>query len=184
MSRLQITLAALAAVLVFWGVGAYNRLMRLRNAILSGFLPVDQHLTLRHTLLQRQTEALLLLWPEQAETLSALQAACAQAQAASAHARAHPGAAGAISSLRLAESILLETRGRLPPVDGPDAKLADLSDKTAMNELGAQLAVVEAALQFARGGFNDAVMEYNLAVQQFPTRLLAGWFGFRLAGAL
>ena len=178
MSRLQITLATLIAVLVFWGVGAYNRLMRLRNAILSGFLPVDQHLTLRHTLLQCQTETLLPLWPEQAETLSALQAACAQAQAASTLARAHPGAANVLGSLRLAESILLETRARLPAADGLEAPLAEMA------ELSAQLAVVEAALQLARGRFNDAVMEYNRAIQQFPTRLLAGLFGFSPAGTL
>lgn len=181
MSRSQVTLAALVAVLVFWGVGAYNRMMRLRNALLSGYLPVDQQLKLRHTLLQRQAQALLPLLPEHAETLFALQAACTQAQAASTLARAHPGAANALGSLRLAESILLETRARLAAADGPEALSAETAE---MAELTAQLAVVEAALQFARGRFNGAVMEYNHAVEQFPTRLLAGLFGFRLAGTL
>jgi LemA protein len=175
MSSLQITLVALAAVLVFWAVGAYNRLMSLRNAILHGFASVDQQLRLRHTLLQRQIEALAHALPGHTDALSALRAACGQAQAAGAHAKTHPGAVGALNSLRLAEKILLETRGRLPPVDSAAAQAA---------ELGTQLAAVEAALQFARGRFNDAVMEYNNAVQQFPTRLLAGMFGFRAAGNL
>jgi LemA protein len=178
LSSLQITLVALAAVLVFWTVGAYNRLMRLRNHILRSFVPVDHQLTLRHTLLQRRAEALARALPEHAETLSTLQAACAQAQAALAHARAHPGAAGALNSLRLAEDILHATRGRVPLADAADADPADPAG------LGAQLAAAEAALQFARGRFNEAVMEYNKAVQQFPTRLLAGLFGFRTAGAL
>jgi LemA protein len=175
MSSLQITLVALAAVLVFWAVGAYNRLMQLRNGILRRFAPLDQQLGLRHTLLQRQIDALEPAWPEHGNTLSALRAACGQAQAAASHARTHPAAAGALNSLRLAEDILLETRARLPPVPTDDADQADL---------GAQLLAAEAALQFARSRFNDAVMEYNHAVQQFPTRMLAGVFGFRPAGAL
>lgn len=112
MSSLQITLVALAAVLVFWAVGAYNRLMRMRNEILRGFAPVDQQFTLRIALLQRQAEAWAPALPEHADVLAALQAACSQAQTALAHARARPGAVGALNSLRLAEGILLETRAR------------------------------------------------------------------------
>ena len=179
MSSTQITVVAGAAVLVFWAVGAYNRLMQLRSGILRRFVPLDQQLGLRHALLQRQVDVLAPLLPAHADTLSALRAACSQAQSATAHARNHPGAAGALNSLRLAEDILLDTRARLPPAPVPvPAAGAELA------ELGPQLAAAEAALQFARSRFNDAVLEYNRAVQQFPTRLLAGLFGFRLAGAL
>jgi LemA protein len=175
MGSLQITLVTLAAVLVFWAVGAYNRLMAMRNNILRGFAPVDQQLALRHALLQRLIEALAPALPDHAQTLAAVQAACSQAQTALAHARSHPGAAGALNSLRLAEAILLETRTRLPATTSADADLA---------EWHVQLGAAEAALQFALTRFNNAVLEYNRAVQQFPTRLLAGLFGFRAAGAL
>ena len=181
MSRSQITFVVLAAVLAFWALGAYNRLMRLRNAIVQGFAPVDQQLKLRHALLQRQIEALAPLLREHADNLSALQAARAQAQAAGAHARAHPGAAGALTSLRLAEGILLQMRERLPSARA--VADADQADPANLATLSTELATVETALQFARGRFNDAVMGYNHAVQQFPTRLLAGLFGFRVAGA-
>lgn len=175
MSSLQITLVAVVSILAFWAVGAYNRLMGLRNAILSGFGPVDQQLQARHTLLQRKINALGPALPAHAEALSALQAAAAQAHAASSHARARPGAVGALDSLRVAEGILHEAHGRLPVPECADAELDALSH---------QLAVVETALQFARGRFNDAVMEYNRAVQEFPTSMLAGLFGFQPAGAL
>jgi LemA protein len=39
-------------------------------------------------------------------------------------------------------------------------------------------------LAFARRQFNDAVMEYNAAVRQYPTVLIVGLFGFRGAGTL
>ena len=174
MSSQQITLVALAAVLGFWAVGAYNRLMGLRNAILRGFVPVDLQLKLRHALLQRQIDTLTPVLADHADSLSALRAASTQALAAGAHARTHPGAAGAINSLRLAESILLDTRARLPPAEHAGPELA---------ELNTQLASLETTLQFARAGFNDAVMEYNRSVQQFPTWVLARLFGFRVASA-
>lgn len=173
MSSLQITVMAVSAVLVFWAVGAYNRLMRLRNIVQQGFDPVHQQLRLRHELLQRQIETLRATLPECAATLSALQAAAAQLQAASAHARAFPAASSALDSLRLAEVILLDTRARLPALEPADTDLAALSH---------ELAAVEVALKMARAQFNDAVMEYNHAVRQFPTWLLAGLFAFRVAG--
>ena len=175
MSGLQFTVVAVTTVLAFWTVGAYNRLMRLRNGILRRFVPLGQQFELRHALLQRQLDALAPVLPEHADALLAVRAACTQAQAAAVHARSHPGASGALSSLRLAEDILLETRTRLPPAPSAVADLADL---------GTQLAGAEVALQFARARFNEAVTEYNQAVQQFPTRMLAGLFGFRAAGTL
>ena len=175
MSSVQFVLLALAAVLLFWAVGAHNRLMRLRNAIARHFAPLAQQLALRHATLQDQIDSLAPAWPEHADTLAALKAASAQAQAAGAHARARPGAAGAIRSLRLAESILLDTQKRLPSEGEGAAALAGLNGP---------LSTLEPALQFAQSQFNSAVMEYNLAVQQFPTSLLAGLFGFRVAGVL
>ena len=57
----------------------------------------------------------------------------------------------------------------------PDASLSDLN---------AQLATADMALAFARRQFNDAVIEYNEAIRQFPTVLIVGLFGFRAAGTL
>lgn len=174
MSKLQITLLALAAVLLFWMVGAYNRLMRLRNAILRSFEPLARQLRQRHGLLRRQIDALATFPTVAGQDMPGLQAAADQAHAALNLAAARPGAADVLASLRLAESILRETRGRWPMPVEPGADLADLN---------AQISHVEAALQVDASRFNDAVMEYNLALRQFPTCLLAGWFGFREAGA-
>ena len=179
MSSLQITLVALVSVLTFWSVGAYNRLMRLRSAILSGFGPVDLQLTARHALLQRKIAALVPAQTDDTEALNALQAAATQAQAAVAHARSRPGAVGAVESLRMAEGILLQAHGRLQ-ITAANATV----NAEALKSINSELASVDVALQFARARFNDAVMEYNHAVHQFPTSLLAGLFGFRRASEL
>ena len=175
MSSTEITIGVTAAVLLFWTVGAHNRLVNLRNAIVRSFVTVDEQFRLRHALLLQQLDALALRVGGSSPTLEALRAAVAQASAACAHASARPGAAGAVTSLRLAETILTETRARVPARTTAAAGLA---------EIDAQLAASDNALAFARGRFNKAVAEYNSAVGQFPTWLIAALFSFRPAGTL
>src|SRR5690242_14574927 len=112
MISLQVGAWIAAAVLLFWTVGAYNRLVRLRNAIVGHFAPVSERFVERHALLQQQIEAVGTVLVNAGERVEALQAACVQAESARAHAKAHPGAPGAIKSLRLADEIVAEARAR------------------------------------------------------------------------
>ena len=174
---------ATAAVLLFWTVGAYNRLVRLRGAIMAAFALVEQQFRLRQDLLRELAQALSPVAatagvaepPGPAPTTQALGAAITQADSAFSHARARPGAVGAITSLRLAEDIVAESRGRLPAAALAEPALADLHTR---------LGQVDSTLAFARRQFNDAVTLYNGAIRQFPTWLIAGVFSFRAAGTL
>lgn len=156
-----------AAVLVFWSVGAYNRLVGLRNELLRCFVPVDDQLRTRQALLQRWADGLEGVDPA---ALESFRAACQQTEAACSHARAHPARAGALTSLRLADEILAQARQRLPAC--------------ADEGLAAALAEADTTLAFARRQFNEAALAYNRAVSQFPTWVLSGLFGFRKAGTL
>ena len=171
----QVGIWIVVAVAVFWTVGAYNRLVSLRNALVRSFDPVDQHFSARHALLERQIEAVGAVLSNAAERLETLRAACLQTDMARAHAKAHPGAPGAITSLRLADDILGEARSRLPvqAIGGVD-----------MSALNAELAAADTALAFARRQFNETVLAYNRAIRQIPTRLIAAIFGFAPAGTL
>ena len=173
MNTTEVVCAVLAGTLLFWVVGAYNRLVRLRGTIVRQFVPVEVQLTQREPLLMQQLDALASVLLNATPRLDALRAACQQCRAACAHARVRPGAAGAIASLRLAEDIVGEARARLPvqAVAGLD-----------LSALNAQLAAADTTLAFARHQFNNAVTEYNDAVRQFPTALIVGLFGFRAAG--
>jgi len=175
MNTTQIVCGAVAAALLFWIVGAYNRLVRLRGAIVRGFVPVDEQFRLRHALLLQQIEALAPVLPSAGPRIDALRAASQQVDLACAHARQRPGAVGAITSLRLADEILGEARARLPvqSIGGLD-----------LSELNAQLTASDTTLAFARRQFNEAVTGYNDAVRQFPTVMIVGLFGFRAAGTL
>ncbi len=175
MSTTQIVCWVGAAALLFWIVGAYNRLVRLRGAIVRRFAPVDEHFRQRHALVLLLLDALAPVLLNASPRLDALRAASQQVAAACAHAKLRPGAVGGITSLRLADEILAEARARLPV---QTASGIDLSD------LNARLSASDAMLAFARGQFNEAVSAYNHAIHQFPTVLLVGLFGFRNAGKL
>ncbi len=171
MSSQTLVAMIVAAVLLFWAVGAYNRLVSLRGELLRCFVPVDEQFRARHALLLRWADA-----PDQATgdadaaARDALRAACTQAEAACSHARSRPADADALTSLRLAEEILAQSRARLPAA-GDEALASALNDG-------------DTTLAFARRQFNDAADNYNRAVSQFPTWLVAGLFGFRKAGTL
>jgi LemA protein len=175
MTTSEILAWAVAALLLFWVVGAYNRLMRLRGELLRRFAPIDEQCGQRHALLLQQIDALAPVLANAAPRLDALRAACQQVESARVHARTRPGKVDSISSLRLAEDILTEARSRLP---------VPTTASTALPELGTQLVAVDTALAFARRQFNEAVEAYNRAIVQFPTRVLAGLFGFRAGGTL
>src|SRR5215212_9025415 len=141
MTSTQGTVIAVAAVLVFWIVGAYNRLVRLRSELAARFAAVDERYRQRHALLERQLDLLAIALTAAAPRLDALRAACRQADTAREHARTRPGAASAVTSLRVAEDILADARARLPvqSVVGTD-----------LPELNARLATSDTALSFAR----------------------------------
>ena len=172
MTTTQGTVTAIAAVVVFWIVGAYNRLVRLRSELVARFATVDERFRQRHALLDRQLELLSSALAAAAPRLDALRAACRQADTAREHARARPGAASAVTSLRVAEDILADARARLPvqSVVGTD-----------LREINAKLTTSDTALSFARAEFNAAVAAYNEAVREFPTWIVARLFNFRAA---
>ena len=174
MTTTQGTVTAIAAVVVFWIVGAYNRLVRLRSELVARFGAVDERYRQRHALLERQLELLSAALAAAAPRLDALRAACRQADTAREHARARPGAASAVTSLRVAEDILADARARLPV-----QSVAGI----ALPELNAKLATSDTTLSFARAEFNAAVTAYNDAVREFPTLLVARLFNFRAAAA-
>ena len=181
MSTGQITAWAVGAVLVFWGVGAYNRLVSLRNDISRAFVPVDAQIRQRHQLLEQWVDALRPARPGDAVAFDAVIAACGQLQAACDVVRSRPSAARPMASLRLAEDTLAEARLRLKGVLPTQVdELAALG----VASLTEELATADNTLVFARRQFNQATQGYNEALDQFPTWLIAGLFGFRGAGIL
>ncbi len=177
----EIAAIAAAAVLAFWLLGAYNRLVRLRQAVAAAFALLDAQLQQRHGLLAELVEAAAPLPGEPPEAVAAVDAARRQARVAANHAAQRAGHAGRLASLALAEQVLRTALTRLVTlVKARQAQQGDPRVRAALNSLS----TAQHRISAARQAFNAAVLDYNHAVQQFPTRLIAGLLGFQIAGKL
>ena len=170
-----IVLFTLLALLVFWTVGAYNRLVRFKNIITNAFGQIDVQLKRRYDLIPNLVEAAKKYLQHEYATLEAVIAARNQARTANDAVRSRPGKADAVIALAAAEQALDGSLGRLFAVAEayPDLK----GDKT-IRELSEELTSTENKVGFARQAYNDAVLDYNNAQGQFPTLLIARIFGF------
>ena len=181
MSKTQLVALALAAVMVFWMLGAYNRLMSLRHAIAQAFAQLDEGLQRRAAAAASLSEMLRL--PLQAEhgALDALLAADITLAQASAVARGKPADAQAALLLAGAMAAMASALGR---VQALVEQRNDLSTSPGVAPHLASLREADTRIRFARQLFNDSVDGYNMAAQQFPTRWLAKLYGLTPAARL
>jgi LemA protein len=163
---------AIIAVLVFWAIGAYNRLVDLRNRFKNAFAQIDVQLKRRYDLIPNLVETARAYMKHERETLEAVIRARNSAVTANAAAAADPGNATAIASLAAAEGLLGGALGKL-------FALAEAYPDLKANQNG-----TENKIAFARQAFNDAVMTFNTAAQQFPSNLIASIFSFKPAELL
>lgn len=189
MTRTSLMLLVVVAVLGFWCLGAHNRLVRLRQAIAQAWLAVDTQLQRRHALARELAERLAA--PEVQAAVGddlagvaaqMLDAAVRQAEACAAHARPRSTRAGAIQSLALAEQVLdraLRPLALLIHARAHALQRAGLH--AALVELLQREPAIEAQAAFVRRLFNDAVVEFNHAIDEMPTCLLAGPMLFKPA---
>lgn len=185
MSSSLTVLVIVAALLGFWAVGAYNRLVRLRSAIHAAFAALDAQIRQRHELLQQWMAASREVLDAPTQLVDAVESAAGQLVQAADNARLRPSGEPAIEALRLAEQALLASREQLVSTLPSPLHQPTMSDAGAdLSGLGDQVAAVDSTLAFARTQFNLAVEEYNRAFIQFPTRLLTGMFGFQAAACL
>ena len=115
------------------------------------------------------------------EVLDAAIGACGQLLAACDVIRGRPSEARPMARLRLAEDTLAEARHRI------QARLvasATVPQNPVYSALADEMANADTTLAFARRQFNEASQNYNDALDQFPTWVIAGLFGFRGAGSL
>lgn len=176
-------LVALAALAVagFWVLGAYNRLVELRNAIKDAWTRVDDALRQRGGALEPLVAALREPLAAEQRALDALLAAQHQAARAAGAMAARPVDAGHAAAWVAAETALAAAASRV------FALLDHQGDLRHIEQLPGLVATWrdgDARLAFARQLFNDTSARYNEAIALFPTSLLVRLFGFAPAGRL
>lgn len=144
----------------------YNRLVALRQTRMNAFSDIDVQLKQRFDLVPNLVETVKGYAGHEKGILENVTAA-----------RAQVGKTEGAGQDRLqAEGMLGGAIGRLLMVaENYPALKADGN----FRELMSQLTDIENKVSAARRFFNNATNEYNTAVQQFPSNLLAGIFGFK-----
>lgn len=175
MTSSSLIFIAVIAILIFWAVGAYNRLVRLKNVIANAFGQIDVQLKRRYDLIPNLVQAAKKYLSHERETLEAIINARNQAKAASDVVRSRPANALAVTTLAAAEQTLTSSLGSLFALNEAYPELK--ADQT-IRELSEELTSTENKVTFARQAFNDAVLDYNNAQGQFPAVLVAGLFSF------
>lgn len=174
-------LAAIGLLFLFWAVGAYRRLARMRKRIIKIYVQFDDQAKSRHELIPNLVEiAKAYMMPERA-LLEALIAAHNQAVSANAEAAADPGDAAAVKQMAAAESMLA---GAQDLMFAQSAAYPDLKADPNFARRAEELAAIESRMVFTRQAYQDAALQYNASLEQFPGSVIANMFGFTRAPLL
>lgn len=164
MTILYIVLAVIA-VLVVWVIFSYNRLIALTNRSEEAWSDIDVQLKRRYDLIPNLVEAVKGYMTHEAGTLQKVteaRTAAMGAQTVGQHAKAENMLTDALKSLfAVAESY------------------PDLKANTNFLELQRELSDTENKIQAARRFYNSVVQDLQNALEQFPSNMIAGSFGFK-----
>jgi LemA protein len=158
-------LLAIVVLLGFLLIGAYNRLVALRQNVGEAFADIDVQLKQRQDLIPNLVETVKGYAAHERGTLDEVTAA-----------RTAAVSAGNVEARAQAESALTGALGRLMAVA---ESYPDLKANQNFLQLQGELADLENKIAAARRFFNNAVGEYNASIQRFPAVLIAGAAGFQ-----
>ena len=155
----------LVALLVFWAIGIYNRMVRLRNNRQNAFADIDVQLKQRHDLVPQLVEVVKGYAAHEKELLTKITEARSAAMGAN----------------TVNEKIVAETRlsSALQGLRVQVEAYPDLKANQNFLQLQEELSDIENKLAAARRFFNAATTEYNNSIETFPANMIAGPFGFK-----
>mgnify|MGYP001585895710 CR=1 FL=1 len=166
---------AIVVAIVVWVVAIYNGLVALRNRFKNGYAQIDVQLKRRYDLIPNLVETAKGYIKHERETLEAVIKARNSAMGAAQAASANPGNPAAMQALGQAEGALTGVLGRLFALA---ESYPDLKANQNMLALQEELTSTENKVAFARQGYNDSVMEYNIKRESLPDNIFAAMFGF------
>jgi LemA protein len=162
-------------VLIAYVIGIYNNLVNLRNRVKNAFAQIDVQLTRRYDLIPNLVEAVKGYMSHERETLEAVVNARNAASSSLDAAKLDPSNAAAMKKLGASEGMLGSALGRLFALS---EAYPDLKANQNMMQFQEELSSTENKVAFSRQAFNDSVLSYNNATENFPNSVIAGMFNF------
>lgn len=159
-----IILFVLAILIAAFAVTAYNSLVNKRNKVANSWSQIDVQLKRRFDLIPNLLETVKGYAAHERQTFEAVM-----------QARNNYMSAGSHQDVMKASGELTQGLSRLFAVT---ESYPELKANTNFQELQRELAKTEDKITFARQFYNDVTMEYNNAVQMFPTNIFANRFNF------
>ena len=163
----MIILLAVIALIAVYAIFSYNRLVALSQAWKRAFADIDVQLRQRHDLI-----------PNLVETVKGYAAHESGVFEKVTEARAGAMRATSVAEKGAAESVLSGALGRMMAVA---ENYPQLKANQNFQQLQDELTDLENKIAAARRFLNNAVAEYNAAIQQFPAVMFAGAMGFQPA---
>ncbi len=155
------------ALLAINGVVLYNRLVQLRNRVEAGWSQIDVQLKRRYDLIPNLVETVKGYAAHERQTLEAVVVARQQAVSAN-----------GVEEQAQAENMLT---GALRQLFAVAEAYPDLKANQNFLALQEELTGTEGRIAYARQFYNDQVLQYDNAREQFPSSIFAGMFNFEEA---
>ncbi len=160
-----IVVIVIVVLLVIYIISMYNKFVSLRNRVDNAWAQIDVQLQRRADLIPNLVETVKGYAKHESETLEAVTSA-----------RSAVSNAGTPAEAMQANNVLTSTLKSLFAVA---ESYPDLKANTNFIELQNELSQTEDKISYMRQSFNDVVMKYNNAIQQFPGNIFAGIFNFK-----
>ncbi|HPR63729.1 MAG TPA: LemA family protein [Thermoanaerobaculia bacterium] len=160
-----IVILILAVGIVFWLIGIFNALVRLRNQVKNSWSQIDVQLKRRHDLIPNLVETVKGYMHHERETLEAVTKARQQAISVT----------DSVADRARMENALSQTLRSLFAVA---ENYPDLKANQNFLALQEELTSTENKISFARQFYNDSVLQYNNKTEMFPSNIVAGMFNF------
>ena len=159
-----LVIGAVLLLVVFYAIGIYNKLVKLKNLVAEAWSGIDVQLKKRYDLIPNLVETVKGYAAHEKETfenVTRARTAAQQATTVEAHQAAEKQLSGALMNL-------LAVAERYP----------DLKANTNFLELQGVLAQIEGDLEKSRRYYNGTVRDQNTLIESFPSNLIANAFSF------
>lgn len=163
-SIIFIILLAAIGFAVMYGIGVFNKLVKLRTLVEEAWSGIDVQLKKRHDLIPNLVETVKAYAGHEKETFQNVTEARNQAVSAK-----------NIDQQQAAENKLNQSLMNLFAVA---EQYPDLKANTNFLQLQSELSAIEADIEKSRRYYNGTVRDKNILIDTFPSNIIANMFGF------